>query len=195
VSEHDATLCPIRIQEADAVIAISNAVARQVVGLQPYVVYPGVHIKQALSHPAATRKRAGIVIGTACRLVPIKGVGHLIRAVTLLRSDFPDVRLEIAGSGPERVALEREVTSLGMDNHVKFLGWQADLMSVLARWDVFALPSLEEGFGIAALEAMAAGLPIVATSVGGIPELIEDGRTGWLVPPGNSKVLPGDYAS
>jgi glycosyltransferase involved in cell wall biosynthesis len=109
----------------------------------------------------------------------------------LLRDDFPDVRLEVAGSGPERVALEREVASLGIDNHVKFLGWQTDLTSALARWDVFALPSLEEGFGIAALEAMAAGLPIVATSVGGIPELIEDGRTGWLVPPGNSKAFAG----
>ena len=191
VSELDgATLLPIVIQDADAVIANSNAVARQVVGLQPYVVHPGVRMKDDDSHnSAASRKRTGNVVGTACRLVPIKGVGYLIRALALLREEIPDVRLEIAGSGLERIALEREVKLLGMDDHVRFLGWQADLTSVLARWDVFALPSLEEGFGVAALEAMAVGLPVVASAVGGIPELIVDGRTGYLVPPGDARAL------
>ena len=77
----------------------------------------------------------------------------------------------------------------GLEGHVKFLGWIDDLPSLLSRWDIFVMPSLEEGFPIAALDAMAAGLPVVATAVGGVPELIEDGKTGWLVPPRDAEAL------
>jgi glycosyltransferase involved in cell wall biosynthesis len=73
--------------------------------------------------------------------------------------------------------------------HIEFLGWIDDLKPVLAGWDVFVMPSLEEGFPVAALDAMAAGLPVLATSVGGVPELIQDGKTGCLVPPGDSDAL------
>jgi len=90
---------------------------------------------------------------------------------------------------PERSTLEREVQLLGMGGKVRFLGWVEGLAPVLARWDVFVLPLLEEGAGLAALEAMAAGLPVIATAVGGIPEIVEDGRTGWLVPPGDPGAL------
>jgi glycosyltransferase involved in cell wall biosynthesis len=71
---------------------------------------------------------------------------------------------------------------LGISGHVSFIGWREDLPNVMAGWDVFVLPSLDEGFPIAALEAMAAGLPVIASAVGGLLELVQDGKTGWLVP-------------
>jgi glycosyltransferase involved in cell wall biosynthesis len=107
----------------------------------------------------------------------------------LLRAERANVRLEIAGAGPDHRAISEEVQALGMAARVTFLGWQKDLAPLLARWDIFVLPSLEESFGIAALEAMAAGCVVIATAVGGVPELIEHGRTGWLVPAGDSNAL------
>jgi Glycosyl transferases group 1 len=104
----------------------------------------------------------------------------LIRAVALLRLEFPTLRLEIAGAGPQREDLEGEVERLGLRGSVRLLGWQRDLGPLFQSWDIFAMPSLEEGFGMAALEAMADGLPVVATSVGGLPEVIEDGQTATL---------------
>jgi glycosyltransferase involved in cell wall biosynthesis len=123
------------------------------------------------------------VIGTAGRLVELKGIEYLLSAASALRHDFPNLRLEIAGSGPLREKLESVASQTGLGDRVKFLGWIDDIQSILPRWDIFVMPSLEEGFPIAALDAMAAGLPVVATRVGGVPELIEDGTTGWLVPP------------
>jgi glycosyltransferase involved in cell wall biosynthesis len=97
--------------------------------------------------------------------------------------------VEIAGSGPQRAKLEEEVARAGLVEQVKFLGWIDDIGSVLSRWDVFVMPSLEEGFPIAAMDAMAGGLPVVATAVGGVPELIEDEKSGWLVPPRDVEAL------
>lgn len=175
-----------RITDADAVLATSAAIARTVSGRPAHVVYPGVRVA---SEDRAPRARSRILVGTAARLVPVKGVIDLVRALAMARTDAAEVVLEIAGSGPERPHLEREIERLGLGGSVRFLGWKRDLSDVLGRWDVFAQASLEEGFGIAALEAMAAGLPVVATGVGGVPELVVDGKTGWLVPPGNPEVL------
>jgi glycosyltransferase involved in cell wall biosynthesis len=113
----------------------------------------------------------------------------LIRAVASLYLEFPTLRLEIAGTGPQREELEREAERLGLTGHLRFLGWQQDLGPIFRSWDIFAMPSLEEGFGMAALEAMAEGLPVVATSVGGLPEVVEDGQTGYLVPPSDVTAL------
>jgi glycosyltransferase involved in cell wall biosynthesis len=179
---------PIRVADTDIVIANSNAVAGLVVNKQARVVYPGV---AAPDQPQSARLTSATppVIGAAGRLAPIKGFAHLIRALGLLREAMPDVRLEIAGTGPAQGSLKQEARVAGVDDRVSFLGWQADLLSCFARWDVFVQPSLEEAFGLAALEAMAAGLPVVATAVGGLLELIEDGRTGWLVPPADPQAL------
>ena len=181
---------PLLLRPAEAVIATSNAVAEVIKGSRPHIVYPSVDTcGNDWGRLTPSRSDKARVIGTVARLDPMKGILYLIRALALLRTEIPDLRLEIAGTGPEQPMLENEVKLLGLANSVTFLGWQSNIASVLARWDAFALPSLEEGFGIAALEAMAAGLPVVATAVGGIPELVEDGRTGWLVPPGNSAAL------
>jgi glycosyltransferase involved in cell wall biosynthesis len=174
----------------DAVVTVSRAVAERVVDAQPHVVYSGVPVSDEGSVPAQRGGAVtGTIIGTAGRLVPLKGTLYLLRAFAMLRAELPDLVLEIAGSGPEQSMLEREVQLLGVGGKVRFLGWVEELAPVLARWDVFVLPSLEEGAPGAALEAMAAGLPVVASAVGGIPELVEDGRTGLLVPPRDSLAL------
>jgi len=181
---------PQHVPQADVVIANSHAVAQSVVGNQARVVYPGVVIPESAQPLASGRhSTTGKVVGTAGRLAPIKGIANLIQAIAGLRADFPDVRLEIAGAGPARPSLETQARELGLNDVVNFLDWQVDLPSVMAGWDVFVAPSLEEAFGISTLEAMAAGLPVVASSVGGLSELVEDGRTGWLVPPAKPEAL------
>jgi glycosyltransferase involved in cell wall biosynthesis len=181
---------PQRALQTDVVIATSSAVAQSVVGTQARVIYPGVVVPESAERQTPSTPRAtGKVVGTAGRLAPIKGIPNLILAIAGLRADIPDVRLEIAGAGPAQPSLERQVRELGLNDCVTFLGWQVDLQSVMSGWDVFVAPSLEEAFSISALEAMAAGLPVVASSVGGLPELVEDGCTGWLVPPGKSEAL------
>jgi glycosyltransferase involved in cell wall biosynthesis len=172
---------PVAARGADVVIAVSNAVALQFPALRPIVVHAGVESPMEF-HPENKAPRTTTVIGAACRLVPLKGLLELIRAVASLQLEFPGLRLEIAGTGPQREDLEIEIGRLGLAGRIRFLGWQQDLRPIFRSWDIFAMPSLDEGLPIAVLEAMAQGLPIIATSVGGLPELIEDGRTGYLVP-------------
>ena len=166
---------------ADAVVAVSQSVASRLVDGKATVIYAGVPTPTAKL--SQDRSDSSIVLGAAGRLVEVKGIEYLLRAVSLLHREFPALRLEIAGSGPLRETLEAEVERAGLQQHVKFLGWIDDIGNVLPRWSVFVLPSLDEGFPIAALDAMAAGIPVVATSVGGVPELIYDGISGCLVPP------------
>jgi glycosyltransferase involved in cell wall biosynthesis len=180
----------IHIRHADAAIATSREVAQWIRGVRPDVVYAGVETEAETSGSMAlVPGRTGHTIGTACRLVPVKDLMTLLGALVRLRDDVPDARLEIAGDGPERSRLEREVAARSLTGAVTFLGWRADIRAVMSGWDVFALPSLEESFPIAALEAMTAGLPVVASAVGGLPELVIDGETGWLVPPGDPGAL------
>ena len=179
---------PVDVRGADAIIAVSRAVALQIPDLRPIVVHAGVELGGE-SHDEYQASRTSIVIGAACRLVPAKGLVDLIRAVALLTSEFPSLRLEIAGSGPQRAELEAEANRLGLAAQVHFLGWQRDLRPNFQSWDVFAMPTLDEGFGMAALEAMAEGLPVVATTVGGLPEIVVDRGTGYLVPPSDVAAL------
>jgi glycosyltransferase involved in cell wall biosynthesis len=189
ISELDsARSIPVAVCGADLVIAVSNAVARQVQNQKSIVVYSGVESRKEF-FAGETTPRTAMVVGAACRLVDIKGLSDLIRAMALLSSEFLNLQLEIAGDGPELANLEEEVGRLSLTGLVRFLGWQRDLGPIFRSWDIFAMPSLTEGFPMAALEAMAEGLPIVATNVGGLPELIEDGQTGYLVPPSDVEAL------
>jgi glycosyltransferase involved in cell wall biosynthesis len=173
---------PETVYGADRIIVVSQSLAIQVAHLDPVVIYNGVSL---IENPSTSSRPASgrIVIGTACRLVPPKGLMDLLEAMILLRAEFPNIRLEIAGSGQQQADLEREVDRLNLTDHVQFLGWQSDLRSVLRTWDIFVLPSRNEGAPIAVLEAMSEGLPVVATNVGGLPELIEHGHSGFLIPP------------
>ncbi len=143
---------------------------------------------------AAARAALGLasgqpVIGTVGRLDPVKDHATLIRAFSRVRSTCGDVTLLIAGDGPCKEDLQALVATLGLNEHVRFLGERHDIPGVLAAMDVFVLPSIAEGISNTILEAMAAGLPVVATRVGGNPELVEDGVNGILVPQGDSEAL------
>jgi glycosyltransferase involved in cell wall biosynthesis len=97
---------------------------------------------------------------------------------------LPQARFILVGDGPERSALESRALQLGIGPHIEFLGLRRDISQILSRFDVFVLPSLREGLPNAVLEAMAWGLPVVATRVGGVPEVVTASETGLLVAPG-----------
>lgn len=167
------------LPDSDALIANSKIVADMCRRADAVVIYPGIDVDRFRGERVSGPET---VVGTACRLEPVKGIRDLIEAIALLVEAHPALRLEIAGTGTLREALEGDARRLGIADRVRFLGWRDDLPSVMATWKIFVLPSLDEGFGVAALEAMAAGLPVIATAVGGLRELVEDGRTGFLVP-------------
>lgn len=128
---------------------------------------------------------------TVANLRPEKSHETLIAAAALLVPDFPALRFRIVGSGPRRAELEALAAARGLAANVEFLGHREDVPALLADADAYVLPSRSEAFPNGAMEAMAAGLPVVATAVGGLLNLIEDGRTGRLVPPAE----PGDLAA
>lgn len=133
------------------------------------------------------RAEAGIpreapVVGAVGALRPEKAYSVLIEAVGQLVATQPHVRLVLAGDGPERPGLEELARSLGLEEHVRFLGYRSDVADVLAACDVAVCCSDREGSPLSVLEYMDAGLPVVATRVGGIPDLVEDGVHGLLVP-------------
>jgi L-malate glycosyltransferase len=190
VEETGTPAAPLGPGDADAVIATSGAVARHAGCPGPRVVYPGVPFSECTGARTRTSSgRTASVIGAAGRLVRLKGHADLLRAAALLRPRWPALRVEIAGEGVERPALQDEARRLGVEGQVTFLGWQTDMGAALARWDVLVQPSLDEGFGLAVLEAMAAGLPVVASRVGGLPEVVQEGRTGLLVAPADPSGL------
>jgi glycosyltransferase involved in cell wall biosynthesis len=170
---------------ADAVIANSEFTASLAQRCRPIVIYGGIEV----SPPQSRIKHAKVVLGTAGRLVHIKGLHDLIDAVAGLAPDYPELHLKIAGDGPDRASLELRCAQLGLSGRVTLVGWQEDISSFLAECDIFVQPSHQEGFGMSVLEAMAAGLPVVAANVGGLRELVEDGVTGCLTPAKDSTAL------
>jgi glycosyltransferase involved in cell wall biosynthesis len=123
------------------------------------------------------------------RLCPEKDVATLLAALPAVIARRPQFRLRIAGAGPCAAELKRLAAALNVDRHVSFLGEVADIPALLRDSSVFVLPSLTEGMPLTVLEAMASGLPVVATDVGGIPEAVADGVSGFLVPPRNPAAL------
>lgn len=129
------------------------------------------------------------VVGSVGCLAPRKDYATLLEALALVRDRGRSYRAVLVGDGPERGRLEARASALGLGDRVRFLGERTDVERLLPAFDVFVLSSREEGIPNALLEAMAAGRASVATAVGGTPEVLTHGETGWLVPPGSPEAL------
>lgn len=126
---------------------------------------------------------------TVARLSPEKDVANLVRAAQRVIEQFPEARFEIAGDGPCRAELEKLAADLKVNGRVRFHGEVRDIPSLLGRARLFVLPSQTEGISLTLLEAQARGLPVVATAVGGSPEVVEAGKSGLLTPPRDPAAL------
>lgn len=170
-------------------------------GVAPYgrfeIVRSGIEMGPRGPHEvsgAEVRRSFGIsedetVVGMIGRLEPVKGPGHFVEAGKALCALFPRTRFLLVGEGSMRSELEGSVRKSEAPDRFIFTGWREDVARILPALDIFVLPSLNEAVGIAIIEAQAAGLPVVATNVGGIPEIVEDGATGILVSAGDPAKL------
>jgi glycosyltransferase involved in cell wall biosynthesis len=152
------------------------------------VIHNGIEVgaRPTMADRARARQRLGLsahefVIGTVGRLDPVKHLSTLIDAHAGLRTTFPSLRLAIVGDGPERSALEELAGRYGTGNSVKFLGHRDDVRQLLPAFDAYVNCSVHEGISLTILEAMAAALPIIATRVGGNPEIVVENETGMLI--------------
>lgn len=127
------------------------------------------------------------------RLAEQKGFSLLVEAVALAVRDLPGLRLTILGDGPLRPELEATIAGKGLDQVVRLAGWadEAGVRTGLAQAQALILPSFAEGLPVVVMEAMAAGRPVIATAIAGVPELLREGREGWLVPAGDAEALAG----
>ena len=135
------------------------------------------------------------IVGVVGNLYPVKGHQYLIEGIPAILQKCPNTSFVFAGRGQLETELKEQVHRLGLEKRVHFLGLRQDIPRILALLDVFVLPSLSEGLSMAILEAMIAGKPVVATQVGGNPELVLDGETGFLVPPRDSQALASSVAT
>jgi glycosyltransferase involved in cell wall biosynthesis len=152
------------------------------------VVLPTAYIPHRVTDPTDIRAELGLspdakIIGVAATLRVEKALEVMISALAEVVQQFPDAHLVIAGDGPQRGLLESQVASTGMTGHVHLLGERRDVTPILENVDVGALSSDWEGMPLFVLECMTTGTPVVATNVGGLPEVVEHDRTGLLVPP------------
>jgi N-acetyl-alpha-D-glucosaminyl L-malate synthase BshA len=184
------------INESDGVTAVSNFLRQQT--YDHFAVSNGIevipnfidterfhrqdkeHFKQALC-PNGEK-----VIVHVSNFRPVKNTKQVVDIFQRVQREYSDVKLLLVGDGPERVPTERKARELGVFNDVRFLGKQDPIEEILSIADIFLMPSDSETFGLAALEAMACHVPTVVSDVGGLPELVDDGETGYLCPGGDT---------
>jgi glycosyltransferase involved in cell wall biosynthesis len=185
------------------IICCSKAVEDFVTGYErinpskTLVIYNGVDEKRfsKIKNSSLLKAKLGLdsdelVIGTVSSLFPHKGHKFLFEAAPLILAAFPSTRFLIVGDGVLRRELENRAEELNLSSRVIFAGTRKDVPDLLSLMDIFVLPSsIREGLGISIIEAMAAEKPVVATDIGGIPEVVKDGQTGLLVPPRNPAAL------
>lgn len=162
-------------------------------GTHPYQLLEKKEARRALTalHPTLSISdlEHEVWVGTVAELHPVKGLTYAIKAIKILHGKYPTLRYLILGDGQMREVLGKQITESGLEHTVFLLGHVKDAPLYGKAYDLFLLPSLSEAFGIALLEAGLAGLPVVATAVGGIPEIVENNETGVLVPPKNPDAI------
>lgn len=189
-------------QVTTAIVAVTERQRRELIALRIAPAHKVVEIPLGLDldpflhgpERRAARSVLGVpdaapVVAFVGRLVPIKDVPTFLRAVALLRWRLPGLIALVVGDGKLRAQLRVLATELGLDDSCRFLGWRADIESVYAAADVVALPSRNEGSPVSLIEALASARPVVATAVGGVPDLVRDHENGLLVPPADSATL------
>jgi glycosyltransferase involved in cell wall biosynthesis len=177
-------------------LTVSNAV-RQVMlssgipDAQVRTIHSGIDLKRCDHVPEASPPfpPGTRVLGTVGHLAGHKGHRYLLDAMQLIVQEEPSVGLAIAGTGDLRAELEAQAEALGIARQVCFTGFRHDILSLIRCFEIFVFPSNLEGLGTSVLDAMALGKPVVATQAGGIPEMVQDGVTGLLVPPRDPKAL------
>jgi glycosyltransferase involved in cell wall biosynthesis len=181
-------------RQVDCFIAASEAIRQMLLadGVPPErtaTVHEGIDLGHVLAAPAVNVHEAfwlphhAPIVGNIAALVPHKGHRHLIEAAHLVVQEIPDARFVILGEGELRGHLERLVAEHHLEKHVLLPGFRMDVLGCLKGFDLFVMSSVTEGLGTSLLDAMACSKAIVATTAGGIPEVVDDGRTGVLVPP------------
>ena len=184
----------------DRIITVSDALRLEIINREglspdlPVTVYNGIETEQfySASDKSGLRRELGLpsdgkLVGTVARLSSQKGISHFIKAIPQITEK--QLHLIIIGDGPLREELESLTKQLNLQEKVIFTGTRKDIPKLLAALDVFVMPSITEGLSIAILEAMASYLPVAASRVGGIPEIVQDGVTGILVPSGDENAL------
>ena len=166
--------------------AADRLIAEEVPPRKVSVIHNGVEVHTQLASGRRALPRRVIVVANLRRE---KGHDVLLRAAADVVHAFPDARFELVGGGPEMSALRTISAELGLERVVSFLGHREDVKARLGAADIFVLPSRSEAFPNAVLEAMAAGLPVIASAVGGVPEVIRHAATGLTVPPGDPAAL------
>jgi glycosyltransferase involved in cell wall biosynthesis len=182
----------VALRKFNGVAAVSNAVAGQlrdarIADNKIHTIANGIDIEKFCgaepawfgSSPDAKQKTIGIV----ARLDLQKGFEYLLQAIAGLTSTHPDLRLVIVGEGPDQGAIQSMADRLNLTPRIVFAGQRGDMANVYAGFDVFVLPSLNEGLPMTVLEAMASSRPVIASKVGAIPTVVRDAETGLLVEP------------
>jgi len=187
----------------DRVVVLTDGESRDYTDLNVYPknkhvkIHSGVDIEKfkQMTNSAVEKKRSlgldqnGLVVGFIGWLLPIKGPMHLLKAMEDVWQEYADTILVYIGKGDLDVDLRAEALKTGANGRVNFLGWRNDIDKIMPIFDILVLPSLNEGMGRVLVEAMAAGKPLVASNVGGIPDLVKHDFNGLLVPPGDEKAL------
>jgi len=193
---------PVLLLFADEIITISEDTKSNLIEYENYparrikVVHNGIDLSR-FAQPidtAAKKQSLGLapefqIVGIVARLDPVKNHGMLLRAFKRVLHDIPDTYLLVVGDGPEEQMLKALAGSLGISDKTVFLGARKDVPELLHIFDVFVLPSFSEGMSVTLIEAMGAGIPIVATRVGGTPEVVQDQETGYLVQNDNEQEM------
>jgi L-malate glycosyltransferase len=183
-----------KYSQVDCFIANSAAIRNRLIAdgiprVKIAIVNEGVDVARVVHAPAADvhgdfyLPHGSPVVGNVAALAPHKGHHHLVDAAALVVREVPDVRFVIVGDGELRESLERQIKDKHLERHVFLAGLRTDVLEVTKGFDLFAMSSVSEGTCSALLAAMAASKAAVATTAGGIPEVMVDGETGYLVPP------------